>query len=33
MNDTEKLVFGDILQKTNYYNRLPTKSRRSGCDS
>ena len=32
MNDTEKLVFGDILQQTNYYNRIPSKGRMSGRD-
>ena len=32
MNDTKKLVFRDILQKTDYYKRLPTKGRMSGCD-
>ena len=32
MNDTEKLVFRDILQKTNYYNRIPTTRRLSGRD-
>ena len=32
MNDTEKLVFRDILQKTDYYKRLPTKGRMSGRD-
>ena len=32
MNDTEKLVFRDILQKTKYYNRIPTKRRLSGRD-
>ena len=31
-NDTEKLVFGDILQKTEYYKRIPTKGRMSGRD-
>ena len=31
MNNTEKLVFRDILQKTGYYNRKPTKSCKSGC--
>ena len=32
MSDTEKLVFRDILQKTDYYKRLPTKGRMSGRD-
>ena len=32
MNDMKKLVFRDIFQKTDYYRRLPTKSRMSGCD-
>ena len=32
MNDTEKLVFRDILQKTGNYNRKPTKGRSSGRD-
>ena len=32
MNDTVKLVFGDILQKTSYYNRIPKKGRMSGRD-
>ena len=32
MNDTEKLVFKDLLQKTNYFNRSPTKGRISGRD-
>ena len=32
MNDMEKLVFRDILQKTDYYKRLPTKGRMSGRD-
>ena len=31
-NDTEKLVFRDILQKTEYYKCLPTKSCMSVCD-
>ena len=30
MSDMEKLVFRYILQKTEYYERLPTKSRMSG---
>ena len=30
MNDTEKVVFRDILQRTSYYIRKPTKSRLSG---
>ena len=32
MSDTEKVVFRDILSKTGYYNRKPTKRRMSGCD-
>ena len=28
----EKVVFKDILQKTGYYKRVPTKSRMSGRD-
>ena len=32
MNDTEKIFFTDILQKTNYYNRKPTKRRSTGRD-
>ena len=32
MSDMEKLVFRDILQKTDYYKRLPTKGRMSGRD-
>ena len=32
MSDTEKLVFGDILQKTDYYKRIPTKGRLLGRD-
>ena len=32
MSDMEKLVFRDILQKTDYYKRLPTKCRMSGRD-
>ena len=32
MSDTEKVVFRDILSKTNYYNRKPTKGRMSGRD-
>ena len=31
-NDMNKVVFGDTLQKTNYYNRTPTKRRISGRD-
>ena len=27
MTDKDKLIFRDILQKTGYYNRKPTKSR------
>ena len=33
MSDTEKVVFRDNLQKTDYYKRLPTKGRLSGRDS
>ena len=32
MNDKDKIVFRDMLQKTNYYNRIPTKERMSGRD-
>ena len=32
MNDTEKLVFRDILQKTGYYIRKPTEDCMSGRD-
>ena len=32
MTDTEKLVFRDILQKTGYYDRKPTKTRLTGRD-
>ena len=32
MIDKEKLVFRDLLQKTGYYNRKPTKSSSSGRD-
>ena len=32
MSDMEKVVFRDILQKTTYYNRIPTKGRMSGRD-
>ena len=32
MSDTEKVVFRDILSKTKYYNRKPTKRRMSGRD-
>ena len=32
MTDSEKIVFRDILQKTDYYNRIPTKGRMSGRD-
>ena len=28
----EKLVFRDMLQKTNYYNSTPTKGRLAGRD-
>ena len=30
MNDMDKVVFGDMLQKTDYFNRIPTKGRMSG---
>ena len=30
--DDDKIIFRDILQKTGYYNRKPTKSRMSGRD-
>ena len=33
MNDMERVVFRDILQKTGYYNRKPTKGHMSGLDS
>ena len=32
MNDNEKVVFGDILLKTHYYKRIPSKGRMSGRD-
>ena len=32
MNDNEKIVFRDILRKTGYYNRKPTKGKPSGLD-
>ena len=32
MSDMEKVVFTDILSKTNYYNRKPAKGRMSGRD-
>ena len=32
MSDTEKVVFRDILSKTNYYSRKPRKGRMSGRD-
>ena len=32
MNDMEKIVFRDILQKNGFYKRLPTKRRMSGRD-
>ena len=32
MTDKDKLIFRDILQKTGYYNRKPTKGRLSGRD-
>ena len=31
-NDNEKVVFRDILLKTDYYKRIPTKGRMSGRD-
>ena len=33
MNDMGKVVFRDILQKTEYYKCLPTKGRMSGRDN
>ena len=33
MNHMEKLVFRDVLQETDYYNRLPTKEFMSGRDN
>ena len=32
MNEKDKAVFGDILLKTGYYNRIPSKGRMSGRD-
>ena len=32
MNDMDKIVFRDILQKTNHYDRIPTKGRKSARD-
>ena len=32
MSDMENFVVRDILHKTEYYKRLPTKGRLSGCD-
>ena len=32
MSDTEKVVFRDILSKTGYYNRKPTKGKPPGRD-
>ena len=32
MTDKDKLIFRDILQKTGYYNRKPTKGRLTGRD-
>ena len=32
MNDTEKIYFRDILQKTEYYKRKPSKGPMSGRD-
>ena len=32
MTDNDKLIFRDILQKTGYYNRKPTKGRLTGRD-
>ena len=32
LNDMEKLVFRDILQKTDYYKYSPSKGRMSGLD-
>ena len=31
-NDKDKVVFRDMLQKTNYFNHKPTKGRISGRD-
>ena len=32
LNDADKVVFRDILLKTGYYKRLPTKGRQTGRD-
>ena len=32
MNDNEKVVFRDFLNKTGYYSRKPTKGKPSGLD-
>ena len=32
MTDNDKVTFRDILQKTDYYNRKPTKGRLTGRD-
>ena len=32
MNHNDKVVFRNILLKTNYYNRIPSKGRMSGRD-
>ena len=32
MNDNEKVVFRDIILKTDYYRRIPTKDRMPGRD-
>ena len=32
MTNKDKLIFRDILQKTGFHNRKPTKSRLTGCD-
>ena len=32
MNDKEKVVFGDMSQKTIHYDHIPTKGRMSGRD-
>ena len=32
MTDKDKLIFRDVLQKTGYYNRKPTKGRLTGRD-
>ena len=32
MNDKDKVGFRDMLQKTKYYDGIPTKKRMSGCD-